>query len=181
MLLQDKVAVIHGAAGAIGGAVARAFAEEGASLFLAGRRPAPLEVVAKGIVSAGGSAEVAEVDALDEEAVEEHLLSVIDRTGRVDVSFNAIGIPNPKTRAPLVEMDLEQYFLPIATYTRSTFLTARSAARPMVAQGSGVILTVTSTPSRSGTPMIGAGARRWPPSRRSPGICRPSSRRTGSA
>jgi NAD(P)-dependent dehydrogenase (short-subunit alcohol dehydrogenase family) len=157
MLLQDKVAVIHGAGGAIGGAVARAFAEEGASLFLAGRRPAPLEVVAKDIVSAGGSAEVAEVDALDEEAVEKHLRSVVDRTGRVDVSFNAIGIPNPKTRAPLVEMDLEQYFLPIATYTRSTFLTARSAARPMVAQGSGVILTVTSTPSRSGTPMIGGG------------------------
>ena len=79
MMLKDKVAVIYGAGGAIGGAVARAFAREGAKLFLTGRRRAPVEAVAKDIVSAGGSAEAAEVDALDEQAVDEHLRSVIDR------------------------------------------------------------------------------------------------------
>jgi NADP-dependent 3-hydroxy acid dehydrogenase YdfG len=92
-LLKDKVAVIYGAGGAIGGAVARAFASEGADLFLAGRHLAPVEVVAKDVVSAGGSAEAAEVDALDEQGIDRHLQYVIDKAGRIDISFNAIGIP----------------------------------------------------------------------------------------
>jgi NAD(P)-dependent dehydrogenase (short-subunit alcohol dehydrogenase family) len=158
MMLKDKAAVIYGAGGAIGGAVARAFASEGANLFLTGRRLAPVEAVAKDVASAGGSAEAAEVDALDEQAVDKHLQSVTDKAGRVDISFNAIGIPNPKIRAPLVELDVEQFSLPIATYTKSYFLTARLAARRMVANGSGVIMTVTSTPSRTGVPFVGGGA-----------------------
>jgi NAD(P)-dependent dehydrogenase (short-subunit alcohol dehydrogenase family) len=157
MLLKNKVAVIYGGGGAIGGAVARAFARDGAMVFLTGRRLAPVEAVAQDIVSAGGSAGVAEVNALDEQAVETHLQSVMDKAGRVDISFNAIGIPNPKIRVPLVELDVEQFSLPIATYTRSYFLTARLAARRMVANRSGVIMTVTSTPSRTGTPLVGGG------------------------
>jgi NAD(P)-dependent dehydrogenase (short-subunit alcohol dehydrogenase family) len=154
MMLKDKVAVIYGAGGAIGSAVARAFAAEGATLFLTGRRLKPVEVVAEDI----GSAEAAEVDALDEQAVDTHLQSVIDKAGRIDISFNAIGLPTPKTRVPLVELDVEQFSLPIATYTRSYFLTARLAARRMVANESGVIMTVTAVPSRTGTPFIGGGA-----------------------
>src|SRR5215813_10998247 len=153
MILKDKVAVIYGA----GGAVARAFGREGARLFLTGRHLASVEAVAKDIVSAGGSAEAAEVDALNEQAVDKHLQSVTDQAARVDISFNAIGIPNPKIRVPLVELDVEQFSLPIATYTRSYFLTARLAARRMVASRSGVIMTVTATPSRTGTPLIGGG------------------------
>ena len=90
---------------------------------------APVEGVAEDVVAAGGSADAAEVDALDEQAVDQHLRSVIDKAGRVDISFNAIGLPNPKVRAPLVELDVEQFSLPISTYTRSYFLTARLAAR----------------------------------------------------
>jgi NAD(P)-dependent dehydrogenase (short-subunit alcohol dehydrogenase family) len=157
MMLEEKVAVIYGAGGAIGGAVARAFASEGANLFLAGRHLAPVEAVAEEVTSAGRSAEAAEVDALDEQAVDEHLQSVTDKAGRVDISFNAIGIPNPKIRVPLVEMDVEQFSRPIATYTRSYFLTARMAARRMVANRSGVIMTVTATISRTGTPLVGGG------------------------
>jgi NAD(P)-dependent dehydrogenase (short-subunit alcohol dehydrogenase family) len=157
MMLKDKVAVGYGAGGAVGGAVARAFAREGAKLFLTGRHLAPVEAVAKDIVAAGGSAEAAEVDALDEQAVDEHLRSVTDKAGRVDISFNAVGIPNPKVRAPLVELDVERFSLPIATYTRSYFLTARLAARRMIANRSGVIMTVTATPSRTGTPLVGGG------------------------
>jgi NAD(P)-dependent dehydrogenase (short-subunit alcohol dehydrogenase family) len=157
MLLNEKVAVIYGAGGAIGGAVARAFAREGATLFLTGRHLAPVEAVAKEVVAAGGSAEAAEIDALDERAVDRHLRSVTDKAGRVDISLNAIGIPNPRLRAPLVELDIEQFSLPITTYTTSYFLTARLAARRMVANRSGVIMTVTSTPSRTGTPLVGGG------------------------
>jgi NAD(P)-dependent dehydrogenase (short-subunit alcohol dehydrogenase family) len=153
MMLKDKVAVIYGAGGSIGSAVGRAFAAEGAKLFLTGRRLAPVEAVAAEI----GSVDAAEVDALDEQAVAEHLQTVIDKAGRVDISFNAIGLPTPKTRVPLVELDVEQFSLPITTYTRSYFLTARLAARRMAAQKSGVILTVTAVPARTGTPFIGGG------------------------
>jgi NAD(P)-dependent dehydrogenase (short-subunit alcohol dehydrogenase family) len=152
MLLQDKVAVIYGAGGAIGGAVARALAREGARLFLTGRLRGPVDVVAKEL----GTAAVAEVDALDERAVDTHLESVIETAGRVDVSFNAIGIRDTEiVGVPLVELDVERFSRPIAAYTTSYFLTARLAARRMVANGSGVIMTVSALPSRSGTPMVG--------------------------
>jgi NAD(P)-dependent dehydrogenase (short-subunit alcohol dehydrogenase family) len=156
MMLKDKVAVIYGAGGAIGGAVARAFASEGAKLFLAGRQLASVEAVAKDVVSAGGSAEAAEVDALDEQAVDNHLQCVIDMAGRVNISFNAVGIPDTKILGvPLVELDVEQFSLPITAYTRSYFLTARMAARHMVPNRSGVIMTVTALLSRTGTPLVG--------------------------
>src|SRR5512132_477353 len=126
MMLTDRVAVIYGGGGAIGGAVARAFASEGAKVFVTGRLLAPVDVVAKEIVSAGGSAEAAEIDALDEQAVDKHLQSVLDKAGRVDVSFNAVGIPNTKILGvPLVELDVEQFAHPLMSYPTSYFLTAR--------------------------------------------------------
>jgi NAD(P)-dependent dehydrogenase (short-subunit alcohol dehydrogenase family) len=155
-MLNDKVAVIYGAAGGTGGAVARAFAREGAKVFLTGRKLAPVEVVARDIVSTGGSVEAAEVDALDEQAVDKHLQSVIDKAGRVDVSFNAVGIPNATILGvPLVELDVEQFCLPITAYATSYFLTARLAARRMIPNQSGVIMTVTALHSRTGLPLVG--------------------------
>jgi len=156
MMLENKVAVIYGAGGAIGSAVARAFAAEGANLFLTGRRLAPVELVAKDVASAGGCAEAAEVDALDEQAVDTHLQSVIDKAGSVDISLNAVGIPNTKILGvPLVELDAEQFSLPITTYTGSYFLTARLAARHMLPNRSGVIMTFTALHSRTGIPLVG--------------------------
>jgi NAD(P)-dependent dehydrogenase (short-subunit alcohol dehydrogenase family) len=156
MMLKDKVAVIYGAGGAIGSAVARAFASEGANLFLTGRHMAPVEVVAKEVVSAGGSAEAAQVDALDEQAVDKHLQSVTDKARRVDISFNAVGIPNAKILGvPLIELDVEPFSLPITTLVTSYFLTARLAARHMVPNKAGVIMTVTATHSRTGIPLVG--------------------------
>lgn len=156
MLLHNKNAVIYGAGGAIGSAVARAFANEGAHVFLTGRALAPVKAIAQEIVAGGGSAEAAEVDALDEKAVEKHLQSVVEKAGRVDISFDAIGIPDGKVVGlPLVEMDVEQYSLPVAAYTRSYFLTARTAARHMVPNKSGVIMTVTALPARMGSRLNG--------------------------
>jgi len=156
MMLNDKVAVIYGAGGAIGAAVAHAFASEGARLFLTGHKLAPVEAVAKDIVSADGSADAAAVDALDEQAVDKHLQSVIDHAGRVDISFNAVGIPDTTILGvPLTELDVEQFSRPIATYTRTYFLTARLAARYMVPNKSGVIMRVTASHSRTGIPLVG--------------------------
>lgn len=153
MQLKDKYVIVYGAAGAVGSAVARAFSRAGATVFLTGRNLAGVQAVATGI---GGKAEAAEVDALDEQSIEAHLKSVIDRVGRVDVSFNAVGIRNTTLQGvALSNLDIEQFSLPIATYTRSYFLTSRVAARQMIQQKSGVIMTVTSTPSRIGIPLMG--------------------------
>jgi 3-oxoacyl-[acyl-carrier protein] reductase len=147
MLLKDKVAVIYGAGGAIGGAVARAFAREGARLFLSGRNHAPVRAVAEDIVAAGGRAESAGVDALDEDAIERHTAAIIAKAGRIDVVLNAIGV-SPVQGIALVDLKREDFVSPIAAWTTTQFLTARAAARHMIDKRSGVILTLSASPAR---------------------------------
>lgn len=144
-LLQDKKAVIYGAGGAIGGAVARAFAREGAEVFLAGRTLSKLDAVAREISARGGVAETARVDALDEQAVGEHIDAVAGRAGRIDVLFDATGMEDVQGTS-LLDMSLEDFLHPIARATRSRFLTARAAARRMAEKGSGAILTLVAGP-----------------------------------
>ena len=139
MLLENKNAVVYGAGGAIGGAVARAYAREGARVFLAGRTLVTLEEVAEDIRSAGGEAETAQVDALDETAVDEHADAVAARAGGIDISFNLISLRDVQG-TPLAEMPLEDFEQPIMTAVRTQFLTSKAAARHMIRQGSGVIL-----------------------------------------
>ena len=112
MLLEDRNAVVYGGGGAIGGAVALAFAREGAKVFLAGRTPATLDRVAEEIFTVGGVAETARVDALDELAVEKHIGEVVEQAGGIDVSFNAISIKDVQL-TPLVEMPREDFASPI--------------------------------------------------------------------
>ena len=140
MLLEDKNAVIYGAGGAIGGAVASAFAREGARVFLAGRTLGSLEEVAGQIRSAGGVAEAAQVDALDERAVDGYVDAVAEKAGGLDISFNLISYEDVQG-TPLAEMTLEDFERPVVTAVRTQFLTAKVAARHMIGQGSGVILT----------------------------------------
>lgn len=147
MLLDGKVAVIHGAGGAIGGAVARTFAREGAKVFLCGRGRASLEAVADEIGAAGGDVVATSVDALDEEAVEQHAASVVQQAGRIDVVLNAMGF-EVQQGVPLIALDREAFISPIATWTTAQFLTARAAARHMVQKGSGVVLMLSSSPAR---------------------------------
>lgn len=139
MLLENKNAVIYGAGGVIGGAVARKFAHEGARVFLAGRTREKLDAVAEGIEAAGGSAEVAVLDALDEGAVDEHADAVVSQAGSIDVSYNLTTHPSVHG-TPLAEMAVEDYMVSVTTAVRTTFLTAKAAARPMISQGAGAIL-----------------------------------------
>jgi 3-oxoacyl-[acyl-carrier protein] reductase len=138
MLLEGKNAVIYGG-GAIGGAVARTFAREGARVFLAGRTPEKLERVAAEIRGAGGAVEVAQVDALDERMVDEHADAVVAAAGSLDISFNLISHGDVQG-TPMVEMDVEDYLRPIVTAARTLFVTSRAAARHMIRAGGGVIL-----------------------------------------
>jgi NAD(P)-dependent dehydrogenase (short-subunit alcohol dehydrogenase family) len=154
MLLKDKNAVIYGAGGSIGGAVAKEFAREGARVFLAGRTRDPLEAVAADISSSGGSAEVAVLDALDEKAVDEHARAIGSEAGSIDVSFNLITRGDVQV-IPLIEMATDDLLHAVVNGLRSNFITARAAARHMVEQGSGVILVLDSG-SANGSPMMGS-------------------------
>jgi 3-oxoacyl-[acyl-carrier protein] reductase len=138
MLLENKNAVIYGG-GSVGSAVARAFAREGARVFLAGRTLESLEEVAQQIRSDGGVADTAQLDALDEQAVDQHADAVAEKAGSIDISFNLISVGDVQG-TPLAEMPLEDFERPIMTAVRTQFLTSRAAARHMISQGSGVIL-----------------------------------------
>src|SRR6266508_1024441 len=162
MLLENKNAVIYGGGGVIGGAVARAFAREGAKVFLTGRTLAAIDAVAREIAATGGVAETAQVDALDERAVENHSSAVANNVGAIDVSFNAIGIPQQGIQGIwLAELPVESFALPITTYLTAQFLTARAAARRMVEKRSGVILMHTPEPARLGARLVGGMGPTW--------------------
>lgn len=159
--LQDKYAVVFGAGGCIGAAVAREFAAEGAEVFLAGRNLDSVELVAKQIIEDGGRAHAAQVDALDDAAVDAYNESVVSQAGRLDIEFNAVG---PRVHAygngkPATELLVEEFMTAVDTVVRTQFITARAAARQMVVQGSGVIIFLTGSPARPhipGTTGIGA-------------------------
>ncbi|MFE5196000.1 SDR family NAD(P)-dependent oxidoreductase [Streptomyces sp. NPDC056601] len=147
-VLKDKVAVIYGGAGSLGAGVARAYSDAGARVVLAGRTEDTLRKV-----SAEVGAEYDVVDALDEAAVEAHADAVVERAGRIDISFNLV--PRGDLQGiPLTEMSVDDYTRPVVQGIACQFTTARAAARRMVAQGGGVILSLDSG-SRNGTPMLG--------------------------
>lgn len=162
MLLDKKNAIVYGAGGAIGSAVAQAFAEAGARVFLTGRTSDTLEVVADKIRASGGVADVATVDAMDEDAVEAHADAVVRGAGSLDISFNAISLPQTGIQGTrIVDLSPAGFDLPMAVYSRANFLTARAAARRMTGQGSGVIVTITASPSRTAVPLMGGMAPAW--------------------
>jgi NAD(P)-dependent dehydrogenase (short-subunit alcohol dehydrogenase family) len=153
MLLQNKNAVIYGAGGSLGGAVAKALAAEGAKVYLTGRRLPSVQQTADAIVAAGGVAEVDVVDAFDAAAIQQH----IDKVKQVDISFNAAGI-DVKQDVPLIDLTAEEFVDPITQTMRTQFLTATAAGRVMKQQGSGVILSLTATPGGIGYPYTGGFA-----------------------
>jgi len=153
MSLAGKNALVYGGGGAIGGAIARAFAAQGATVAVAGRTAASLEAVVKEIEAADGTATASVVDALDEAAVEAHADAVTASLGSIDVAVNAVGMAHVQG-VPLAELSLDDFAAPIVTYTRTHFLTARAVGRHMAGQGSGVLMTVSTPGSKLAMPGI---------------------------
>ena len=160
-ILEGKYAIVFGAGGSIGAAVAREFAAEGAEVFLAGRAKSRVEELAKQITAAGGKAQAAAIDVLDDSAVNEYIDSVVKQTGKIDVTLDASGplareYGNTKLA---VDLPVDEFLVPLQTMVRSRFITARAAARQMIQQHSGVIILVTGSPARPhvlGATAIGA-------------------------
>jgi len=157
MLLENKNAIVYGAAGSIGTAVSTTFAREGARVFLVGRTRETLEQLAKEITEAGGRAEVAALDVLDEEAVDGHARSVLDSVGSIDVSINLVS-GGDLQGIPIADMTTADYTRPIRTRLTANFITARAAARHMTKQGSGVILALDSGSAQASPMMGGTGS-----------------------
>jgi 3-oxoacyl-[acyl-carrier protein] reductase len=157
MILQNKNAIIYGAGGSLGGAVAKALAKAGARVFLTGRNLNSVQKVADEILAFGGSAEVGQVDALDEEAINNHIDKVVHTAGTVDISYNAIDLQVVQN-IPLVDIKPADFVRPVTIAMQTQFLTATAAAKMMMKQGSGVILSLTATPGGIGYPFTGGFA-----------------------
>jgi NAD(P)-dependent dehydrogenase (short-subunit alcohol dehydrogenase family) len=152
--LQDKNAVVFGAGGSIGAAVAKEFAAEGARVFLAGRTKASLEAVAKQVVASGGEARTAVIDTLDDVSVNQYVDGIAKQMGKIDIVLDASG-PLAKDYGNgkiAVDLPIEEFMVPLVTMVRSRFITARAVARPMIKQHSGVIILVTGSPARAHVP-----------------------------
>jgi 3-oxoacyl-[acyl-carrier protein] reductase len=153
-VLQGKIAVVFGAGGSIGAAVAKEFATEGAEVFLAGHNLASVDAVLRQIASSGGKAHATRVDTLDEASVDSHVSEVVSRAGKIDIVVDAAG-PRAKEYGNgknAVELTTQEFMVPLTTMVRSRFITASAAARHMVTQRSGVIIFVTGSPARAHVP-----------------------------
>jgi 3-oxoacyl-[acyl-carrier protein] reductase len=153
----NKNAVLYGVCDSMAGAVAEAFGAAGARVFLTARHVEKAQRVADRIRSAGGRAEVAQVDALDERAVTTHADQVVKAADTLDISFNLINIGDVQG-TPLIDMAAEDFVRPVRTAMHTQFLTATAAGRIMARQGSGVVLTLTATPGGIGYPLTGGFA-----------------------
>src|SRR6516165_6007902 len=160
-ILKGKQAVVFGAGGSIGTAVAKEFATEGAEVFLSGRTRSIVEALAAQIVANGGRAHAAAIDTFDDAAVNQYLDGIVKDTGKIDIILDAAG-PLAKQYGNgklAVDLPIDEFMVPLETMVKSRFITARAAARQMVRQRSGVIIFVTGSPARPhvpGTTAIGA-------------------------
>jgi len=123
-------------------------------VFLAGRTLATLDALAHEITARGGRAATAQVDAHNQVAVEAHAAAILDSAGRIDVSFNAINM-EPVQGIPLVDLALDDFMRPIVAAARTHFITATTAARCMIPQGSGVIILLSSSAAQESRHRMG--------------------------
>jgi 3-oxoacyl-[acyl-carrier protein] reductase len=155
-LLQNKTAIVYGAAGPVGAAVAGAFAREGARVVLTGRTPGTLAKVAEPIQDAGGNVETAVVDALDKSAVRTHADEVA-ATGGIDIAFNATSNDDLQG-IPLLDMEFTDFARPVSKVIATHFNIATVTARHMLESG-GVILALGG--GREAIPRLGGSHVAW--------------------
>ena len=170
MLLEEKVALVHAAGGQIGRRVAEQFAREGAHVWLAGRDTAKIEPLVDTLRTGGAKVDVIAIDALSASSVDDGTARVARAAGRLDVVFNGIAVgPVSSTIGPATEISADTFLESFRTVVLSQFLTARAAARHMLAAKQGSIVLLTATPGRgvapfmAGPEVLGRLLRRQPP------------------
>lgn len=156
MLLEGNNAVIYGGGGrSAEQSPVRSRAK--AHTFTSGARPPSSNRSSTISAPLGGSVETAALDALDEAAVDDHADAVVAKAGSIDITLNAIGVVHDQG-TPFAELSLADVAHPVQEYTETNFITAKAAARHMIRQDSGVILTLSTPGSRmAGTGFLGYG------------------------
>ncbi|HRF49182.1 MAG TPA: SDR family oxidoreductase [Anaerolineales bacterium] len=154
MLLKGRTAIVYGASGAVGKAVASAFAREGATVVLSARRREPLMEAAAEISGKGGLTDVRTVDATDPDAIQQHLSEVVQRHGPVSLMFNAVSWDDFQGQ-PFTEMPFDLFFAPVRLGLTSWFHTGTALAKHMAQHGGGTILGITANAGRQ--PFGGVG------------------------
>lgn len=147
-LLANKTAVIFGAGGHLGQQVTQAYAEQGANAFAS-------SLNGVSVSEQSDVKEVKQVDALNEDEVQTYLDAVVAETGTLDIVTNLSG-SNPADfnhGKPAVDVSLEQFLIPQKTATATQFVTAKAAYKHMAHQNKGVIIFITSTLSKVGSPL----------------------------
>ena len=140
--LQDRVAIITGAAGGIGSKIAKAYSNAGASVVLASRNQQNLDSIAEEIDSSGGQALVVPTDVTQPEAVENMVAKTIEKFNRVDVMINNAG--GAMFIKPPEELKPAEWEAAIALNLTSVFLCSNAVSQHMIKQQKGKIINISS-------------------------------------
>jgi 3-oxoacyl-[acyl-carrier protein] reductase len=153
MRLQNKVAIITGAAHGIGKAYARRFSEEGAHVVIADIDQPGGEAVAKALVDSGGSAWSRVTDVRSFESVEALMRETVDRLGRIDVLLNnaAIYVTQQLWKGPVEELAPEEWDRVLEVNLKGVFLCSKAVIPIMKKQRSGKIINIASGTFFSGS------------------------------
>lgn len=154
MLLKDKAAIVYGGSGAVGAAVARAYAREGAHVFLAARNRTRLNAVADDIRATGGNVDIATIDALDRASIDAHLADVVAKAGPVKLMFNGVSWDDTQGEL-LTEMSFERLLAPVHIAMTTWLHTGAALAHHMGCNGGGVIVGITANVGRWPVPYVG--------------------------
>jgi len=147
MRLAGKAALVTGAGGGLGGAIAKRFAAEGASVLCTDRDFSRVEATVKGIVEAGGTASAFLADIAEAVDCEAQVAETVQRYGRIDIAVNNAGVGLHRLA---LETSLEDWERVLRINLTGSFLTAQAAARRMVDQGGGRIIQIGSISGQRG-------------------------------
>jgi 3-oxoacyl-[acyl-carrier protein] reductase len=159
-LLTNKFALVTGAGGGIGRAIAMALASEGAKVALTGRNVSRLEQVMGEVQQAGGQAAVWQMDVSDESAVETTVGAILHSWGQIDILVNNAAIIHPRT--PVWETPISEWDEEMAINLRGTFLCCHYVLPQMVERGQGVVINIGSSSGTIAEDLYGGyGATKW--------------------
>ena len=154
--MTGRVALVSGGGRGIGRAVAQALAGTGARVGICARTRTELRETARAIRQAGGSVLYRVADVTRSRQVQRFVEAVLERWGRVDVLVNAAGILG--ARLPLRAFPEDLWRKVLEVNLTGTFLMSRAVLPVMAQQGSGTIVTITSSVGREGRATWGAYA-----------------------
>jgi NAD(P)-dependent dehydrogenase (short-subunit alcohol dehydrogenase family) len=143
--LGGRVALVNGGGGAIGSAIAEAFAAAGAKVAVAGRSKEPLDAAVQRIAAAGSAGITVAADVTDDAEAERLVAEVVDRLGRIDIVVNAVGGGAGKALHDAQSYPRDAWDWIMELNVRSTIVPTQPAVRAMIKAGTrGAVLNITS-------------------------------------